>query len=369
MVFFLIILSVYGGLNFYVYQTIASGLGGGSWMTATVVTIFAAAPFSLRLTEGKLPHWLLQLKAVIGYNWMGICWLFFSCTVVLRLLALVFPAISAQDVLTVGTACAALTTFYGFASARNVQEKRLEILSPKFNDDQKDRFRIIQISDIHLGWGSQKEFISKLVDRINDLQPDLIVSTGDLYDSDLENLQEFVEIVKGFAAPKGKLGVTGNHEVYSDLGKALELTAESEVELLRFDSKNIDDWLTVVGADDPEVPAQENDEKMENKMLEKVDSKRFVLLLKHRPSINEASIGRFDLQLSGHTHGGQIFPFKLLTKLQYQASNGLSRLSPRSYLYLSRGTGTWGPKIRFLAPPEFTVFDIRKADDFEIREA
>ncbi len=367
MLFFLIILTTYGGVNYYVYETIAAGLGRDSWIVASLVTAFALAPFSLRLTEGKLPHWLLKWKAVIGFNWMGVCWLFTSCTVLIRILGLFVPAISAREALTIGGGLAVLATIWGVAAAQNVKEKRLEVLSPKFNDKDKNAFRVIQISDIHLGWGSSQAFMRKLVERINHLKPDLIVSTGDLFDSDLENLKEFVEIVKRFSAVEGKLAVTGNHEVYSNLGKAIELTVESQFDLLRFGSKDIGDWLTIAGVDDPEVPARLDFDQKETEMLKSIDSHRFVLLLKHRPSTARKSIGKFDLQLSGHTHGGQIFPFKWLTKLQYRARTGLSQLSLESFLYLSRGTGTWGPKIRFLAPAEFTVFDFKKGERFEIR--
>jgi predicted MPP superfamily phosphohydrolase len=91
-----------------------------------------------------------------------------------------------------------------------------------------------------------------------------------------------------------------------------------------------------------------------------------VVLLKHRPHISKTKLNEFDLQLSGHTHGGQIFPFIFFTRLQYKARHGLTKLAETTYLYLSRGTGSWGPQIRVFAPPEITVFDIEYGSSFEL---
>jgi len=99
----------------------------------------------------------------------------------------------------------------------------------------------------------------------------------------------------------------------------------------------------------------------EHQMLSRIPEDRFVLLLKHRPLLNETSQGLFDLQLSGHTHKGQIFPFSLLTRLFYHIHPGLTRLREGSFAYVSRGSGTWGPPVRFLSPPEVTLIEIVKA--------
>ena len=87
------------------------------------------------------------------------------------------------------------------------------------------------------------------------------------------------------------------------------------------------------------------------------------ILLKHRPTVLNESKGRFDLQLSGHTHGGQIFPFNLLTRMIYRRRPGLNRLAGDGWLYLSRGTGTWGPQFRILAPPEITLIELSGISD------
>jgi len=110
--------------------------------------------------------------------------------------------------------------------------------------------------------------------------------------------------------------------------------------------------------DDPAGTRYGSRKISEKSILEKVPYGRFILMLKHRPVVAKQSVGLFDLQLSGHIHKGQIFPFELLTYLFYPVKTGLSRIMDDSYIYVSRGTGTWGPPIRFLAPPEVTVIEL-----------
>ncbi len=102
----------------------------------------------------------------------------------------------------------------------------------------------------------------------------------------------------------------------------------------------------------------ETDKISEKTLLETLPRDKFTLFLKHQPVINRESLDRFDLQLSGHTHKGQIFPFNLVTQLFYPMHTGLSKISGNSQIYVSRGSGTWGPPVRFLSPPEVTVVDI-----------
>ena len=96
----------------------------------------------------------------------------------------------------------------------------------------------------------------------------------------------------------------------------------------------------------------------EKALLEGLPKNRFTLFLKHQPIVSKESLDLFDLQLSGHTHKGQIFPFSLMTKLAYRARTGLSKLNKNTLLYISRGSGTWGPPIRFLSSPEVTIIDL-----------
>ena len=110
--------------------------------------------------------------------------------------------------------------------------------------------------------------------------------------------------------------------------------------------------------DDPTTRGNTSREKVDEATFKNVDPSTFRIFLYHRPSIRPDRFDKFDLQLSGHTHGGQIFPFHYLNKIFYRAKPGLSQLDQETYLYLSRGTGSWGPQFRVFAPPEITYITI-----------
>jgi hypothetical protein len=117
--------------------------------------------------------------------------------------------------------------------------------------------------------------------------------------------------------------------------------------------------INIAGVDDPTVDALGLPKKIsETELLSGLDHQRFTVLLKHRPVIEKDSIGHFDLQLSGHTHNGQIFPFNVIVRRFYPLITGYFNMPNDAHLYVSRGTGTWGPPIRFLSPPEITVIDL-----------
>ena len=119
--------------------------------------------------------------------------------------------------------------------------------------------------------------------------------------------------------------------------------------------------LNIAGVDDRDRGTYGPDRVVSEKaLLEKLPRERFTLFLKHQPVISNESLGMFDLQLSGHTHKGQIFPFNLATKLYYGTHTGLSKVKDNALLYISRGSGTWGTPIRFLSPPEVTVIDLNR---------
>lgn len=157
----------------------------------------------------------------------------------------------------------------------------------------------------------------------------------------------------------GKFGVTGNHEFYAGLPQALGCSEKAGLRMLRGEALSVEGLINIAGVDDPAGRYFGQSEAVqESDLLSSLSSDRFTLFLKHRPVISKESLGLFDLQLSGHTHKGQIFPFSLLTGLYYPVDSGLAVLAKGSHLYVSRGAGTWGPPIRFLSPPEVTVIDL-----------
>lgn len=157
----------------------------------------------------------------------------------------------------------------------------------------------------------------------------------------------------------GKFAVTGNHEFYAGLDRALAFTEKAGFTILRGEGITVSNALNVAGVDDPARGSYSPERTVsERALLAKLPQDKFTLFLKHQPVISSESLGMFDLQLSGHTHKGQIFPFNLVTKLYYRTHAGLSKVKGNALLYVSRGSGTWGPPVRFLSPPVVTVIDI-----------
>jgi hypothetical protein len=222
-----------------------------------------------------------------------------------------------------------------------------------------NRLRIVQISDVHLGLIVREDRLRTIINVVKELQPDILVSTGDLVDGQINELDGLSDLFKEINPVFGKFAITGNHEFYAGLDQAIAFTEKAGFTLLRGKAVNINGVINIAGVDDRTAEryglyADIN----EAKLLSGLDQEVFTLLLKHRPRVHEGSTGLFDLQLSGHTHKGQIFPFSLVTAMYFPMDSGFINLPARSSLYVSRGTGTWGPPMRFLSPPEITVFDI-----------
>jgi hypothetical protein len=207
--------------------------------------------------------------------------------------------------------------------------------------------------------------LTRIVEAVKQAKPDIFVSTGDLVDGELDGLNSLSNLLHEVKAPYGKFGITGNHEYYAGITKAIEFTERSGFRLLRDESVTIPGLINIAGVDDPAGRAYSSQVQgiSERALLSKLPREQFTLFLKHRPVVENDVTGLFDLQLSGHVHKGQIFPFRLVTRLFFSWIDGLYHLPGNLLLYVSRGSGTWGPPMRFLAPPEVTVIElVHKAD-------
>jgi len=219
-------------------------------------------------------------------------------------------------------------------------------------------YRIVQLSDLHLGPTLGEGFLSDVIARTNALAPDCVVITGDLVDSDTGVLGPVVARLADLRAKDGVFFVTGNHEYYSGVDAWLAFLRKLGVRVLRnervavgpIDLAGVDDWSAAHfgnghGADIPRALADR-------------DPTRPVVLLAHQPqAVVEAEANGVDLQLSGHTHGGQIFPWGYAVKLVTPYVAGLYRHRSAA-LYVSRGTGYWGPPMRVGAPAEITHLEL-----------
>ena len=225
--------------------------------------------------------------------------------------------------------------------------------------------RIVQLSDVHVGPTIHRHFIETIVRQCNALSPDLLVITGDLVDGSVAELREHTAPLADLRAKYGVFFVTGNHEYYSG---AEEWCAELErlgVRVLRNERVSIGSdaaSFDLAGVDDHSAKRFGNGHGEDvPKALAGRDPTRELVLLAHQPrTIIEAQEHGVGLQLSGHTHGGQLWPWTYLVRLQQPVVAGLARFG-QSLVYVSRGTGYWGPPMRLAAPSEITELTLRSA--------
>jgi hypothetical protein len=372
-VFFLIIFGVYGGLHAYAFLKARSvfafgplaGTALGAFMLLMVVALFLVR--TLEAHEYELPA---RVLSYVAYFWMAALFLFFCGSLLFDSIGLITRAvgwITRCDIsstlvpvktsffISLGLALAICA--YGYIEAQDIRTERIVIDTAKLPAGI-DRLVIVQISDVHLGLINRCRRFGPMIRLVKDANPDIFVVTGDLVDAQINHLTGLADMLREVTAKYGKFAIMGNHEYYAGTEKSTAFIKESGLTLLRDEAVTAGP-ITIAGADDrTAVQLKLGHPSSETKLLAGLPRDRFVLYLKHQPRIDPNTIGLFDLQLSGHTHKGQIFPFTLLTRLSFPMIAGNYDLGAGSLLHVSRGTGTWGPPIRFLAPPEVTIIEL-----------
>jgi len=373
-IFLTVFLSLYSGLHLYGFLSVKRALMPGPKANVAVIlfmVMMILAPITVRLLERNDLITMARFLAYIGYIWMGLLFLFFSFAVVLDVFRFILEAtqrafntnftvfsLSKAQCFFVPLCLSVGITIFGFFEALNIKTERIIIRTDTITQ-KIGRLKIVQISDVHLGLIVGENRLRKIVERIKAEKPDVLVSTGDLIDGQMNNMSDLAGMIREIPTKYGKYAVTGNHEFYAGLKNTMKLTTDAGFKVLRGEGLNIPGVMNIAGVDDPTGKRYGLTPSVSEKvLLSKLPREYFTLLLKHRPQLNGAEGGLFDLQLSGHTHKGQIFPFSLIVDLFYRHFNGLARLGNHSYIYVSRGTGTWGPPVRFLSPPEVTVIEL-----------
>jgi len=367
-IFLIFFLIIYGGINFYALIRAKSILllSLPTVIVLVILLIFLIfTPLLVRVTESRQLETLAKTLAYIGYLWMAFIFIFFlSCLIldVARLLVSLFcpgvgrtPA-AGRITFIIATFISLALVCYGFWDAQIIRVKRLEI---KVNQvlPGNGRLRIVQISDVHIGLIIQEKRLQNVLEKVKEQNPDLLISTGDLLDGELNNVMPLASLFDQIKPRYGKIAITGNHEFYAGIESALNFTRQAGFEVLRNETKKVA-GINIIGIDDitgRSFGVKKTDFKLPESLPE-VNDQAFILLLQHQPHVDETA--KFDLQLSGHTHRGQIFPFGLITRLLFSRNYGYYELTKDRKLYVSGGTGTWGPPVRVFAPPEITVIDL-----------
>jgi predicted MPP superfamily phosphohydrolase len=373
-IFFTIVLGVYFGVNFYIYKR-------------AIQALYLVGPFLLLLKSlllllilafpvGRLMDRFCRCEAsyyitLAGSFWLGAMLYFFLALVFVDVVRginhyfNILPQVIAYNKITAGRllfvcvlVSVSTTLILGYHSARNAKTTRvdvpLESLSSRHN-----AFNIVQISDVHLGTVVGKERLIGIVNSVNALDPDLVLITGDLVDENVAKLEDMVEPLSRIKSRRGVFAVTGNHEFYAGVDDAVRFMEQAGVCVLRNRYVTIDSILNLVGVDDITGQRQFGTKNPPLEVIMKgIDKSLPTLLMNHTPvNLEEAEAAGIDLQLSGHTHKGQLFPLNFITNAVYTVHSGYARLG-RMQIYVSNGVGTWGPPVRVGAPPEIVQISL-----------
>ncbi|MFE5287493.1 metallophosphoesterase [Nocardia sp. NPDC056611] len=347
-----------------VYTTLS---GAAFWLgTAVFLLGYLALPAGMLLGHGPRQS---DAAALVGDTLLGVMWVVFSWSAIgavvrggLAVAGVDDPArsrIVAAGVLAV----AVVLTAYAIYSARKVPKVRtVEVEIPRLGAGL-DGFRLAVVTDTHFAATDRLRWSERVVAEVNALRPDIACHAGDLADGSVTKRGAQVDPLGKVEAEYGRFYITGNHEYFGDAPGWIEHMAglgwrpmRNEHEVVTRDG----DSLVIAGIDDPTGTSLSGHGPDLPAALAGADPNLPVILLAHQPrQVADAVASDVALQISGHTHGGQIWPFHYLVRLEQPVVAGLSRHGERTQLYTSRGTGFWGPQLRLFAPSEITLLILR----------
>jgi predicted MPP superfamily phosphohydrolase len=360
--FFSVFISVLLGMHYYVFTRIANGLVliGALRLSLRLLFIFGAVSFFLSEFLMRRTEWpLAKLLTSFSMSWLGIIAMALVVLVFADVLRIFFHApvfryyatIGALAVLFVMTAY----SIYNVAVLRDIKEIKLQV--PRL-PAQLSGFSVVQLSDVHINSLSSTKWIERIVNETNALKPDLIVITGDLVDIDLCRFPHFCQILRGLKAKYGVYAITGNHEYYTGVDRFMNNMENLNIKVLRNGRAMIANAIELVGIDDPVSALKSGAEETIKESMAGIDVTKPSILLAHRPDTFDvaAKLG-FDLQLSGHTHAGQIPPMDLIVLMYFKYPCGLYTIG-NSHCYVTTGTGYWGPPMRIFSKSEIVKFTL-----------
>jgi predicted MPP superfamily phosphohydrolase len=378
--------SVLGLGHFYVYRRLVAD---ASLTKRARLSLLVALGLLLLLVPAtfasmrSLPRSWLTVPSFVVFGWMGLLSSWFSLLVLTDVVRLVSalvarlrrrPGVRDSEgtllprrralarMIAGGVALggAALTGTGVAIAAYGFRKRRLEVTLSKL-PAAFDGFKIVQVSDIHVGPTIGRDFVLSMVAAANEEQADLIAITGDLVDGTVAQLREHTAPLAGLLAKQGVYFVTGNHEYYSGADEWVTEVERLGIQVLR--NRRVALWredaaVDLAGVTDHRA-GRYGDGPDFDAALEGRDETRELLLLAHQPAaLSEAVRRGVGLQLSGHTHGGQFWPWNWVIYLVQPVVAGLARFG-RTQVYVNAGTGYWGPPMRLGTQAEITVLTLR----------
>ena len=377
MIIFLGIFSlVLGLISFYIFVRGLQSIPPASSLRQPYMIVFWIVAFSFiggRLFESFLPSILSDLFVWMGSFWIAAMVYFLIAVVSLDVLRLIhhflpfFPSAITKNYAQAKYIIAAsvmglvgVILLGGHINSLIPQIKKLDISIAKRAGTLKT-LHIVAASDIHLGTIVGRSRIDAIVDKINNLDPDLVLLPGDIVDEDLGPVikQNLGEALKRIQARLGVFAVTGNHEYFGGVDRACTYLTNHGIVMLRDQSAKIGDAFYLVGREDRSVARfSGHPRKSLPELMAGIDKNYPIILMDHQPfGLNEAVAEGIDLQLSGHTHFGQLWPINYIVRAIYELAWGYKKIA-NTHFYVSDGVGTWGPPVRVGNRPEIVSIHI-----------
>ena len=368
----LIITLIYAGINTYLYTRGLQALPAQPVFRILYTSLFLtfSLSFLVAMMSGeKLAFPLSSVVESIGSYWIMVMVYLVAAALLGDLLRLadnffgIFPTylrehypLVKQVYLGITVGIVAMISLWGYVKFDSPEVVHLPLSIPE-KGFAGEELRIVAASDIHLGNTIRRSRLEKFVKKINAQKPDIILLAGDVIDRNIRPVEEqrMDEVLSQLKARYGVYAVLGNHEYYGGVDKAIAFLKRSGIHLLRDQSVTIDDRFVVVGRDDRTNPDRHSIEQL----MQGVNRQLPVILLDHQPyHLSESQQNKIDLQISGHTHRGQIFPFNLLVDRMFELAHGYRKIG-HTHFYVSSGLGLWAAPLRIGTQSEIVNVVIR----------
>ncbi|MHC1704886.1 MAG: metallophosphoesterase [Tenuifilaceae bacterium] len=375
-IFLTIVLSIYTLVNWYIFSR-TSPLFVGSFIKIFSLkfifwTIILAYPVG-RILERFMGSFFTTSLIQIGSFWLGAMLYLILIFLLIDFLRVInhwipftsflnFKANPESKIIIIKSVyiITVVVLIIGFINARfpRANHFNLSISKPL---GKSEKIRIVAVSDIHLGTLISSNRLYHLVEKINSQNPDIVLFAGDVFDEDIaavvnNGLGKYFEKI---VSPKGVYAIPGNHEYFGGIDHKIKYLNDHGVAVLRDSSVLIDNSFYIVGRDDRQSNYSTGKQRKNiNDLVALVDKNKPIILLDHQPfNLKESADNGVDLQISGHTHHGQLWPFGYITNAIYELSSGYKLIGDTHFI-VSNGFGTWGPPIRLGNRPEILVIDL-----------
>ena len=350
--FLLTFVILYGVLNYFVLSeyTKLFGFDKNYFFYSALIILTLSYGIAAGLNASTNNHWFKAIYLTAS-TWMGVLFLSFSAIIIYIIISKITPINHLISGIVI-VCFVMLVTIYSLINAEKLSIKELNIYN-----DKKTNLRIVQLSDVHIGPINGAKYLRRIVNKVNALKPDVVLITGDLIDGKYKYKKETFLGLNDITAKV--FFINGNHEVYAGLEHSKELLKDTKIQWLDeevVDFKNVN----IVGIGDTFGKNALKSKLYAMDARKELDGK-YSILMTHRPKGWKDASKYVDLMICGHTHAGQIWPFTYLSWIEGQASKGVYRMQGKEnfMLYVSPGTGTWGPPMRLGSHTEITVFNLK----------